>query len=108
MSEYWTESIAEILAEEGISLTQEQAVRIGKAVAGCASVEAEYSGIVASTAPGRPQKSEDQKRIERLEEIIRRLGVRFGVGVDVNAGEINYLSPVGTSHWGTTRERLPS
>lgn len=108
MSEYWAESIAEILSEEGIALTQEQATRIGKAVAGCASVEYEYSGIAASTAPGKPQKSEEQKRIERLEEIIHRLGRRFGVGVDVNAGEINYLTPVGTSHWGTTRERLPS
>jgi hypothetical protein len=108
MSEYWTMAIPEILAEEGIEITAEQAVSLGKAIAGCASVEAEYSGVVERTKPGKPQKSEERQRIERLEEIIRRLGVRFGVGIDVNAGEINYLTPVGASHWGTHRETLPS
>ena len=107
MSEYWTQVIEEILSEEGINVTGEQASRIGKAVAGCATVEAECSGIVEQTRPGSTQKSPDKLRIERLEEIIERLGRRFGVGVDPNTAEISYLTPVGASHWGTTRERLP-
>lgn len=107
MSEYWTQAAEEILSEEGIELTAEQAARIGKALAGCASVECEYSGVVERTRPGKPQKSPEQLRIERFEDIIRRLCTRFGVDIDVNAGELIYLTPVGTSHWGTHRERLP-
>lgn len=107
MSNYWTEIIGDVLAEEGIEITSEQAARLGKSIAGCASVEIESSGIAEQTRPGKPQPSEEQKRIERLEEIIQRLGKHFGVGVDINAGEILYETPVGTSHWGTSRKRLP-
>lgn len=106
MSEYWAESVAQILCEEGINLTQEQATRVGKAFADCASVEVEYSGIAEQTRPGKPQKSPEQIRIARLEECIRRLSARYGVGINPDSMEISYLTPVGTSHMGTTQERI--
>lgn len=107
MSEYWTTIIGDVLAEEGIEITSEQATRLGKSIAGCASVEVEATGVAEQTRAGKPQPSEEQKRIDRLEEIIQRLGKHFGVGVDINAGEILYETPVGTSHWGTASKRLP-
>lgn len=106
MSEYWTITIGEILAEESIACTSEQLERIGRALAGAASVETEYSGIAAQTKPGAPQKSPERQRIARLEECIQRLSRRFGVGIDPDRMEINYMTPVGTSHYGTHREDL--
>lgn len=108
MSDYWAAIIGDVLAEEGIEISAEQAARLGKSIAGCASVEIECSGLAEQTRPGKPQPTEDEKRIKRLEEIIRRLGMRFGVGIDISAGDIIYNTPVGTAHWGTHRERLPS
>lgn len=103
---FWEDTLSEILDENGVTASRQQVVAIAKAIQGAASVEAEYTGIVEQTRPGAPQKSPEAQRIERLEECIRRLGARFGVGIDPNLMEINYYTPVGTSHWGTTRETL--
>ena len=105
---YWEDTLSEILDENGVTASRQQVVEIAKAIQGAREVEAEYSGIVEQTRPGKPQKSPEQVRIERLEECIRRLGARFGVGIDPNQMEITYYTPVGTGHMGTARETLPS
>lgn len=103
---YWEDSLSEILDENGVTASRQQVVEIAKAIQGAREVEVEYSGIAEQTRPGKPQKSPETLRIERLEECVRRLGVRFGVGIDPSTMEISYYTPVGTSHVGTTRETL--
>lgn len=103
---YWIDTLSEIFDEHGIAATTEQLAAVARDVAGAASVEIEYSGLPQRTRPGAPQKSPDTLRIERLEEAVRRLSWRLGVTTSVERMEISYLTPVGTSHYGTTREDL--
>jgi 3-methyladenine DNA glycosylase Tag len=103
---YWEDTLSEILDDHGIIASRQQVAAIAKDVAGAAEVETEYSGIAERTKPGSPQKSPERVRIDRLEDCIRRLSARFGIGIDPDSMEISYYTPVGTSHMGTTRETL--
>ena len=103
---YWEDTLSEILDENGVTASRQQVVEIAKAIQGAREVEAEYSGIVEQTRPGKPQKSPEAIRIERLEECLRRLSARYGVGIDPNTMEVSFLTPVGTSHMGTHREPI--
>lgn len=103
---YWQEFVAEVLGENDMPASEAQIIAIAEAFEGARQTEIEYSGISASTKPGAPQKSAEALRIERLEEAIRRLSARYGVGIDVNRMELSYYTPVGTSHVGTTTEAL--
>jgi len=105
--QYWIDGARECLDAEGISATDEQVERIGKRLAGGAEVEAECTGIIEQTKScATKQKTPEQLKIERLEYAVQRLASRLGVSVDVDRCEILFYTPVGTSHWGTTRERL--
>jgi hypothetical protein len=104
--QYWIDGARECLESEGIQATDEQITRIGQRLAGGAMVEAECTGLTERTAAGKPQKTAEQIRIEKLEDAIQRLADRLGVSVDIDAREIVYYTPVGTSHVGTTRSRL--
>jgi hypothetical protein len=106
--DYWKPTICEIFDQEGIAATQEQIQNVAESVWGAALVQSDYSGIVEQTRPGKPEKSPEQKRIEKLEDVIRRLGLRFGVGINIDAGEITYYTPVGSAHMGSASERLPT
>jgi len=103
---YWEDTLSEILDENGVTASRQQVVAIAKALEGAREVEAECTGVVERTRLGTAKKSPEQLRIEWLEYIIARLGRRYGVTVDINAGELIYLTPVGSGHMGTRRERL--
>lgn len=105
---YWEDTLSEIFDENGVTASRQQVEAIAKAIEGAREVEAECTGLIERTRPGSPQKSPEQLRIERLEDCIRRLSARFGVGIDPDRMELVYLTPVGTSHMGTTRETLRS
>lgn len=106
--DYWEDMLSEILDENGVTASRQQVTAIAKVIEGAREVEAECTGVIERTRPGRPQKSPEAQKIERLEDCIRRLSARFGVGIDPDRMELVYLTPVGTSHMGTTRETLRS
>lgn len=104
--EYITLGFETCLSEEGIAATPEQIARMAKRFELGLSVMDEATGVIEQTKAGAPKKTPEQLRIERLEYAVERLAARLGVSCDVDAREIVFYTPVGTSHVGTTRARL--
>jgi hypothetical protein len=105
MDSYWGITVSEILSEHGVSVTTQQTELIARDVERAAEVQGDYSSERIQTAPGPPQKSEDQKRIQKLERIVSALCALSGVSVDEYSMEMLVSVPCGTSHRAT--ERIP-
>jgi len=102
--DYWQAAVEEVFGEHGISATPAQIISCAKDFNGCAEVEGEYSGRH-QIDPVR-QENPLKKRVEQLEEMLRLVGDRFNVGIDVDNKSIIVCTPVGTSHWSNHPIRL--
>lgn len=107
--EYWMDSFGEIADQNNIDISGVDLEKVGKDLNSSALVQGEMCGDIGHFIDSKSKNSElDELKAEctKLNEIIRKLGLRYGVSVDTYRSEINYMEPCGSSHWASCSEKI--
>jgi len=103
MSDYWKETISEILSNHGFVFTTEKIESIAKDITSAANVEGEYTRIA---EPVKPEINPLTSKVEKLERMLDALSAYYGVGFDVGRMEICTMIQISSSHSASHRIRI--
>jgi len=90
MTEYWEDTLSEILGNHNVKVTNEQLKRVASDVAIASSVEIEYTGVETSSAEAK-LLNENNKLQQELEYLESFLGTSKCCNADIVYSKGDYM-----------------
>jgi hypothetical protein len=105
-NEYWEAVMDDVCDQHGLDISIEKSAEIAKDLCAAAGVAGEMCGDPSFRVNPVKEVNPFEARCKMLEDALDRLAHRFGVGVDADRMEINYMQSISSSHAATTREKI--